>query len=1315
MLQWYRQDVLRLSVLSAVLLTGELDWLQLLLRALWRWRQSVVSGILTAGKMPKVHKVIQSFNAGELSPYLDARIDQQKYAAGCRIMENFIPLIYGGAQERPGLEYIATQKSSLTKGRVVAFEHSVDDAYILLFENQVVRVFRNGAQILTGTGIEDLSSIGSIVGHWTLNDNASSTTVVDTELTYDGTMITNNTEDLHADGKVGSGSLDLAGTDAAYVADAAGLSFDDSGTNKFSIIAWINVTVANTVQTILSKWKSGSLREWKFSLNADRKLQLHLADDSKDLSTARVAHWKCNDNAGSTAVDDDVNSIPHDGVASANTTSLHATGKTGTGCFDMNSQYYVTVTTHAELTFDDTSDEDMSIASWIYVNPSSTTQVILSKWETAKLEWRIFITTAEKLAFQTRDDSAGKNATITSDDALSEGWHFVVATYKNSHASWSAATAATYMTLYVDGAVVGSTAVTDTGYLGMEAKAGNVLIGANTPASPTNFFTDKIDNLALFNKALSAAEVLILHNGGDGTEDLEGTFPSNLTDDALAVGWHSVAVTYDSGGGATAADGIKFYVDGALVDSTASNETTYAAMEGTNIKVLIGARYDSSDAIKDVWMDKIDNVALFSKELSAANVATLFTSSVYEISTPYLTADLPVLKFEHSADVMYITHPNYEERKLSRTSHDGWTLEVLGLENGPFRDQNTDTSATIVANGTTGSVTLTAVGHTPFVAGTTAGHSPGGALVTSKSQTGALFKLIHAITTDSIDDKLTNNYTSDQTLHTSITSELTVYKGITWDFTTQGTWTGTVKLEREYGNNGIWETVTTVVSIDNKNVTTSGTEEFEDAQYRVKMHASGDASESCEVQFSVRDSSHIGIVKITAVASPASATATVLTTLGSTDKTHRWAEGSFSNYRGWPIDVTISSEERLTFAGNISEPLTTWGGVIGDYSSFKEGVLDDDALTLTLVGSGQQNRIRWILSKNTLVLGTVGGEHILGASKEEEALTPTNVKAKLQTTYGSENIAALVVNQAILFVQRGGRKIREFLYRFTPEAEGYVADDLTVFSNHITESGIVDMAFQRTPDPMLWCVRSDGEMAIMTYERDQSVFSWARFITSTADSDSNFESTAVIYGGAGKEDEVWVTVKRVLASGTVRYVERFYQRAMPSSMSDMKYLDSFITYVGATVTATGLSHLIGEEVQVLTDGKEVTEATAGDFTVTTGGEITLPAAGTTVQIGLGYTATVKPMKLDLNGMGLTITKKINRGVFSVFETIGGEVGGSTSTLQDIPTGTDALFTGSKEIPLKDGYSRAGDIMARQTKPLPMTILSFSLDVGANAD
>ncbi len=532
-------------------------------------------------------------------------------------------------------------------------------------------------------------------------------------------------------------------------------------------------------------------------------------------------------------------------------------------------------------------------------------------------------------------------------------------------------------------------------------------------------------------------------------------------------------------------------------------------------------------------------------------VATLTSDSypIYEIETPYLTADLFQLKFEHSADVTFITHPDYEPRKLSRINEAQFTLEETDYRTGPFITVNTVTTAVITPSDTTGSITLTASGtkadgttFAPFETGTTAGHGPSGASgaaavgtsQTLKSITGALFEIVHSMEAGEIDHSFISAESSES---------LFVHKGVGWDLVTNGFWTGTFKLERSF-DNSIWETMATIVSEDNNNAQIDGVEELDDAYYRMTMTSF--TSGSCNAQFSVRDTSHIGLVEITAVASSTSATATVHRTLGSTDATHRWSEGYWSNFRGWPNAVAISPEERLTFAGSVSFPLTTWGTKSGDFGDMTKGSLDDDAIIFTLIGSGSQNTIRWIISKNSLILGTYGGEHVLGSSNENEALTPTNVRAEIQTTYGSENVQSLLVGNAILFIQRGGRRLREMIFKFEKGKKGeFDAEDLTVFSNHITESTIVDMAYQRTPDPFVWCVRSDGVMAVLSYERSQDVWSWCRVITSTnlagTQTESDYESVAIIPSGS-EEDTVFYSVKRTIGGATKRFIEYFSTR-----------------------------------------------------------------------------------------------------------------------------------------------------------------------------
>jgi hypothetical protein len=82
-------------------------------------------------------------------------------------------------------------------------------------------------------------------------------------------------------------------------------------------------------------------------------------------------------------------------------------------------------------------------------------------------------------------------------------------------------------------------------------------------------------------------------------------------------------------------------------------------------------------------------------------------STPYEVVTTYAEADLFQLKFTQSADILYITHPSYAPRKLSRTGHTSWTLTEIDFKDGPYLPTNVS-AITIAPSATTGSVTLTA-------------------------------------------------------------------------------------------------------------------------------------------------------------------------------------------------------------------------------------------------------------------------------------------------------------------------------------------------------------------------------------------------------------------------------------------------------------------------------------------------------------------------------------------------------------------------------------------------------------------------------
>lgn len=118
-----------------------------------------------------------SFNTGEWSPSLYARVDLAKYRSGAALLENFFVDYRGGASSRPGTKYILQCYKSSTAVRLIPFQASFDVGYVLEFGDQYIRFFIDGAPVLenpfnitgaskTNPCIVQVASNNYIVGQW---------------------------------------------------------------------------------------------------------------------------------------------------------------------------------------------------------------------------------------------------------------------------------------------------------------------------------------------------------------------------------------------------------------------------------------------------------------------------------------------------------------------------------------------------------------------------------------------------------------------------------------------------------------------------------------------------------------------------------------------------------------------------------------------------------------------------------------------------------------------------------------------------------------------------------------------------------------------------------------------------------------------------------------------------------------------------------------------------------------------------------------------------------------------------------------------
>jgi hypothetical protein len=478
-----------------------------------------------------------------------------------------------------------------------------------------------------------------------------------------------------------------------------------------------------------------------------------------------------------------------------------------------------------------------------------------------------------------------------------------------------------------------------------------------------------------------------------------------------------------------------------------------------------------------------------------------------------------------------------------------------------------------------------------------------------------------------------------------------------------------------------------------------------------------------------------------------SCTAEVLINFGGSTASDNWKESAWSNYRGWPRTL-CGFEQRLYFGGSRHETGKIWGSLVGNIFHFMEErlVQDDGAASgssglnyfgdsstadpFSFVPAGiNGNPIQWITPSNVLEIGTLAEEYT--ATGGDNILSSSSLKVQKQTSVGSEPIQPVRIGNATIFVARGGKEVRQFI--FNDRNGSYQAGSLSRLNTEIVNNGydstsdtssyfnykIVRMSYQESLKT-LWFVNSDRKLIGLTIEETTATIAWHRH--SLGGTGVEVEGITTVPNVNGTHIDLYTCVSRTIDGSTVYYLEKmgpFFRHAQldntSSSEGDQPYFsDSCIKKTPSTTTVSGLSHLEGETVKVLVGAN-----THADKTVASG-EIELdstPDGSTPVYIGLEYTPKIITLPLATGpsfGTALGQLSRVDRIMLRVYKAMGGKYGPDEDNLEEIKF-RDAALTGSPEIELFTGdkYLYIGDtpstdskIVITQNEPLPMTILAL---------
>lgn len=518
---------------------------------------------------------------------------------------------------------------------------------------------------------------------------------------------------------------------------------------------------------------------------------------------------------------------------------------------------------------------------------------------------------------------------------------------------------------------------------------------------------------------------------------------------------------------------------------------------------------------------------------------------VATVSVPYAAADLPLLKYTQSADVLTIVHPSYAPANLIRMDVDAFEYEVLGV--GPNVNPPTLVGMRAPHNGPYNfGYLVTAVdadGKEESLP------SPPG-VKSSEAMNETTNRVIGLTWSAPLGDDSEPQAVSGYNVYKwGPIDAVTLNPATVWGFigTSQTTTFSDNNIAPDFSkqppgwgdpfSGGQFEVVTVASPGSGYNGVSGG---WPSAIPYVPLDISGDGTDAAG--FAVIDHAAGTIIGAYLTNPGKNYTTATITANG------QGGTGATFTYRLtdaaslFPCS-TAYFQQRRAFAGSDLKPETLVLSQIGLYNNFNTTpvALDTDALVLSIAGE-QINTIKAMVPASYgLLLFTTGGSFLLNGGSPYAPLTPASVSVQAQSSVGINDLMPLRVNADVLYVQNKGNRVRNLTFAWQRQA--YQGSDISSLAAHLFDGyNTTDWTWAEEPFKIMWAVRDDGRILSCTYVPDQEVFAWSRH-----DTQGSFTSIcSVPENGA---DAVYVIVQRHVPEGDtdcgvgwVWHLERFAER-----------------------------------------------------------------------------------------------------------------------------------------------------------------------------
>ena len=680
----------------------------------------------------------------------------------------------------------------------------------------------------------------------------------------------------------------------------------------------------------------------------------------------------------------------------------------------------------------------------------------------------------------------------------------------------------------------------------------------------------------------------------------------------------------------------------------------------------------------------------------------LDSGSAYEISSPWGEEYLDGLSFTQSADILYVTHPEFKPRKVTRTGHTTWTVTEFDQTDGPFLDVNVSATTMTPSHSSGSSRTITASVST-----------------FASTDVGRLIRLKHSSTWGYA--KITG-FTSATVVTVTILNDFGG-TGSTVDWRL-GAWSDTTG----------WPSCTTFYqdrlffgnTTDNPNtVWGSKSGDFENF---ASSETDGTVGDSSALVFTLA-TDQVNAIRWMFGSKQLQ--------LGTSDGPFIMSSGS-DNLALTPTNVTVHKETSDGVAPQIpigAGKATLYtdrnlrrlrelmyrydldGHVSVDLSLIAEHIVSGSTIKGIAYARSPDNLIWVVLADGSLRCCTYEREqevvawhrHIPGGTFGNCTVTVTDY--------------ANIANNSKLVLTKSDGTITTF----------YSATSSTTGKFHSTTSN------NQTATTLKTLIDADSDFTATVASNVVTIKETSRAGASpltiatgdstrlavTSQAQAKVLSIATIPTNDETEDQLYMIVERTINGNTKHYVEfleEVFDTAKGNSVSNAFFVDSGLTYTGASANSvSGLSHLEGETVQVLVDG-----AVHPNRTVSSGA-VSLASSGTEIHVGLAYKAkavTLDPEVQTETGASQGKVRRIERATVRVVDTYNLKIAAETLPLEELDfrdTGgleavpfregaqsmdTITLFTGDKRVLISHTPDRKFNLVIQHDQAQPCTVLSI---------